>query len=42
VFSGGVALSTTDSNAAHTLVRFLASPEAARAITNSGLEPIER
>ena len=41
VFSAGVSLSTRDANAAHTLVRFLASPEAARAITNSGLEPIE-
>src|SRR4029453_13273757 len=40
VFSAGVALSTEDSDAAHALIRFLASPEAARAITNSGLEPI--
>ncbi|TMA87897.1 MAG: ABC transporter substrate-binding protein [Deltaproteobacteria bacterium] len=40
VFSAGVALSTRDSDAAHALVRFLASPEASRAITNSGLEPI--
>ena len=40
IFSAGVALGTTDSAAAHTLIRFLASPEAARAITNSGLEPI--
>jgi molybdate transport system substrate-binding protein len=40
VFSAGVALSTKDSDAAHALVRFLASPEAAGAITNSGLEPI--
>jgi molybdate transport system substrate-binding protein len=39
-FSAGVAVSTTDSDAAHALVKFLASPEAARAITNSGLEPI--
>src|ERR671918_564504 len=39
-FSAGVALSTTDSDSAHTLIRFLASPEAARAIANSGLEPI--
>jgi molybdate transport system substrate-binding protein len=39
-FSAGVAPSTADSDAAHALVRFLASPEAARAITNSGLEPI--
>jgi molybdate transport system substrate-binding protein len=40
VFSAGVALRTTDSAAAHALIRFLASPEAAPAITNSGLEPI--
>jgi molybdate transport system substrate-binding protein len=40
VFSAGVALSTKDSTAAHTLIKFLASPEAAHAITNSGLEPI--
>jgi molybdate transport system substrate-binding protein len=39
-FSAGVALSTSDSAAAHALIKFLASPEAARAITNSGLEPI--
>ena len=40
LFSAGVALNTRDSDAAHALIRFLASPEAARAITNSGLEPI--
>ncbi|MBI4526540.1 MAG: substrate-binding domain-containing protein [Deltaproteobacteria bacterium] len=40
VFSAGVAVHTRDSDAAHALIRFLASPEAARAITNSGLEPI--
>ena len=40
VFSAGVAVSTRDSDAAHALIRFLASPEAARSITNSGLEPI--
>ena len=40
VFSAGVALSTRDSDAAHAVIRFLASPEAAGAITNSGLEPI--
>jgi len=39
-FSAGVALSTSDSDSAHALISFLASPEAARAITNSGLEPI--
>jgi molybdate transport system substrate-binding protein len=40
VFSAGVAASTRDANAAHALIRFLASPEAARTIANSGLEPI--
>jgi molybdate transport system substrate-binding protein len=40
VFSAGVALSTRDSDAAHALIGFLASPEAARAITKSGLEPV--
>ncbi len=40
VFSAGVALSTRDSDAAHAVVKFLASPEAAGSITNSGLEPI--
>jgi molybdate transport system substrate-binding protein len=40
LFSAGVALSTRDSDAAHALIRFLASAEAAPAITNSGLEPI--
>jgi hypothetical protein len=33
-------MSTSDSGAAHAVIRFLASPEAARAITKSGLEPI--
>jgi molybdate transport system substrate-binding protein len=42
MFSTGVASSTTDSDAAHALVRFLASPEAASAIANSGLEPISQ
>jgi molybdate transport system substrate-binding protein len=40
VFSAGVAVNTGDSDAAHAIVRFLASPEAASAITRSGLEPI--
>jgi molybdate transport system substrate-binding protein len=40
VFSAGVAISTRNTDAAHALIRFLASPEAARAITNSGLEPM--
>ena len=42
VFSAGVAKSTTDSDVAHAVVRFLASPEAAYAITKSGLEPVSR
>jgi molybdate transport system substrate-binding protein len=42
VFSAGVTLSTRNSDAAHALIRFLASPEAASAITKSGLEPIEK
>ena len=41
VFSAGVARSTADSEAAHALIKFLASPEAAVAITKSGLEPLE-
>ena len=40
VFSAGVAVSTTDSDAAHAVIMFLSSPEAADAITKSGLEPI--
>lgn len=40
VFSGGVAVSTRDRAAAHMVIRFLASPDAAQAITDSGLEPI--
>jgi molybdate transport system substrate-binding protein len=40
VFSAGVALSTRDSDAAHVVVRFLASTDAVDAITKSGLEPI--
>jgi molybdate transport system substrate-binding protein len=40
VFSAGVAVGTRDADAAHAVVRFLASPEAAQAITDSGLEPI--
>lgn len=40
VFSSGVARSTGDSNAAHAIVKFLASPEAAGAIAKSGLEPV--
>jgi molybdate transport system substrate-binding protein len=40
IFSAGVALNTTDSDAANALIRFLASPEAAHVITKSGLEPM--
>ena len=40
VFSAGVALSSRDKDAAHALIKFLASPDAGRAITRSGLEPI--
>ncbi len=40
VFSAGVTVSTRDSDAAHALIRFLASPEAAHAITRSGMEPV--
>jgi len=39
VFSAGVTVGTRDSDAAHALIRFLASPEAAYAITKSGMEP---
>lgn len=40
LFSAGVAASTRDAEAAYAIVRFLASPEAADAISKSGLEPI--
>ncbi|HEU4341663.1 MAG TPA: substrate-binding domain-containing protein, partial [Candidatus Binatia bacterium] len=40
VFSAGVAVGSRHPEAAYALVRFLASPEAAYAITKSGLEPI--
>jgi molybdate transport system substrate-binding protein len=40
VFSAGVARGAKNSEAAYAIIRFLASPEAAQAITNSGLEPI--
>jgi molybdate transport system substrate-binding protein len=41
VFSAGVAVSTRDSESAHAVIRFLASPAATDAITKSGLEPIQ-
>ena len=40
VFSAGVAAGTRISEAAHALIRFLASPEAAHAIIKSGMEPV--
>jgi molybdate transport system substrate-binding protein len=40
VFSAGVAVGTRISEAANALIRFLASPEAADAITKSGMEPM--
>ena len=40
VFSAGVAVGAGDSDAAHALIGFLASPAAARAITKSGMEPM--
>lgn len=40
VFSAGVAVGASNLDATHALIRFLASPEAAHAITKSGLEPI--
>ncbi len=40
VFSAGVAASSNDSDLAHSVIKFLASPDAAQAITKSGLEPI--
>ncbi len=40
VFSAGVTVGAKESDAAHALIRFLASPEAAYAITKSGMEPV--
>ena len=40
LFSAGVAASTTDADLASSVIKFLASPEAAHAIAKSGLEPI--
>lgn len=42
VFSAGVAVNSGDSDAAYEVIRFLTSPEAAGAIANSGLEPLQR
>ena len=40
VFSAGVAASSSDSDLAHLVIKFLASREAANAITKSGLEAV--
>jgi molybdate transport system substrate-binding protein len=40
VFSAGVAVSSRDADTAHAFIKFLVSPEASGAITNSGLEPL--
>jgi molybdate transport system substrate-binding protein len=40
VFSAGIAQSSQDAASARAVIKFLASPEAAGAITKSGLEPI--
>ena len=40
LFSAGVATQSTDSDLAHSVINFLASPEAADSITKSGLEPV--
>ncbi len=42
VFSAGVAAASVDVDAAYVVIRFLASPSAAAAITKTGLEPIAR
>ena len=39
-FAAGVAASSPDKARARSVIKFLASPDAAKAITNSGLEPI--
>jgi molybdate transport system substrate-binding protein len=40
VFSAGVTVGARDADAAHALIRILASPDAAHAIAKSGMEPI--
>jgi molybdate transport system substrate-binding protein len=42
VFSAGVTANSKDPHAARLLIKFLASPDAAEAITKSGLEPIAK
>jgi molybdate transport system substrate-binding protein len=39
LFSAGVAASSTDSDLARAVIKFFVSPEAAQAVTKSGLEP---
>jgi len=40
VFSAGIAVGSTNQDAARTLIKFLASPRRGAAIRKSGLEPI--
>jgi molybdate transport system substrate-binding protein len=40
LFSAGVAANSTDPEMAYSVITFFASPEAAQAITHSGLEPV--
>jgi molybdate transport system substrate-binding protein len=40
VFSAGIAVTTRDAELARSVIEFLASPDAASAITKSGLEPV--
>jgi molybdate transport system substrate-binding protein len=42
VFSAGVAASSSDPDVALAVIKFLSSPEAANAITKSGLEPVAK
>jgi molybdate transport system substrate-binding protein len=42
VFSAGVAAGTKNPDAARALIRFLASPDAARVIAKSGMEPVSK
>jgi molybdate transport system substrate-binding protein len=40
IFSAGIVVGAKEADAGKTLITFLASPAAAKAITDSGLEPI--
>jgi ABC-type molybdate transport system substrate-binding protein len=40
IFSAGISAHSGNPDAARELIRFLASPESARAVSRSGLEPI--